>query len=147
MKKYILKYAFITGLVLAFSSQTAMAAQKHGQSKEKGLNQSHFSDLAHRQNIGQNIGQKIGQKIVWPIGAQAGAILQADQSGTTLMAQAGKGRISASKAKSVAMRSVRGAKFVNVALINSSTYRVRLQQKNGRIIDVYIDAYSGHVKN
>ena len=55
-------------------------------------------------------------------------------------------RISASQAKSAAMRKVRGAKFVNVQLLNQSTYRVRLQQKNGRIVDVYVDAYSGRVK-
>jgi len=54
-------------------------------------------------------------------------------------------RISASQAKSAAMRKVRGAKFVNVKLVNQGTYRVRLQQKNGRIVDVYVDAYSGRV--
>jgi len=55
-------------------------------------------------------------------------------------------RISASQAKSAAMRKVHGAKFVNVQLVNQGTYRVRLQQKNGRIVDVYVDAYSGRVK-
>ncbi len=56
-------------------------------------------------------------------------------------------RISPSQAKSAAMRRVRGAKFVNVQLVGQNTYRVRLQQKNGRIIDVYVDAYTGQVKN
>jgi len=56
-------------------------------------------------------------------------------------------KISASQAKSAAMSRYRGAKFINVQLVNQSTYRVRLQQKNGRIIDVYVDAYTGRVKN
>ncbi len=55
-------------------------------------------------------------------------------------------RISASQAKSAALNRVRGARFVNVQLVNQSTYRVRLQQKNGRIVDVYVDAYTGRVK-
>jgi len=56
-------------------------------------------------------------------------------------------KISASRAKSAAMSRYRDAKFINVQLINQSTYRVRLQQKNGRIVDVYVDAYTGRVKN
>ena len=63
----------------------------------------------------------------------------------TLYAQAQR-KISASQAKSAAMRRVRGAKFINVQLVNQGTYRVRLQQKNGRIVDVYVDAYTGRVK-
>lgn len=55
-------------------------------------------------------------------------------------------RISASRAKAAAMGRHRGAKFVNVQLVNQSTYRVRLN-KNGRIVDVYVDAYTGQVKN
>ena len=62
-------------------------------------------------------------------------------------AQAKERRISASQAKSAALRHVRGASFVNVQLVNSSTYRVRVQEKNGKIIDVYVDARTGRVKN
>ena len=56
-------------------------------------------------------------------------------------------RISASQAKAAAMNWYRDAKFINVQLANQNTYRVRLQQKNGRIVDVYVDAYTGQVKN
>ncbi len=77
---------------------------------------------------------------VWPI--------QIDRSAKRVNTQyAQRKRISASQAKSAAMNRVRGAKFVNVQLINQGTYRVRLQQKNGRIVDVYVDAYTGRVKN
>jgi len=62
------------------------------------------------------------------------------------MQYAQRKHISASQAKSAAMKQIRGAKFVNVQLVNQSTYRVRLQQKNGRIVDVYVDAYTGRVK-
>jgi len=62
------------------------------------------------------------------------------------MQYAQRKRISASQAKSAAMSRIRGAKFINVQLVNQSTYRVRLQQQNGRIVDVYVDAYTGRVK-
>lgn len=55
-------------------------------------------------------------------------------------------RISASRAKSIAQSKVRGAKYVDVQLVRPDLYRVRLQ-KDGRIIDVYVDAYSGAVRN
>lgn len=55
-------------------------------------------------------------------------------------------RISASRAKSIALRHVRGASFINIRPMGD-TYRVRVQQKNGRIIDVYVDARTGRVKN
>jgi len=65
----------------------------------------------------------------------------------TLLAQRQQQRrISASRAKASAMSQHRGAKFVNVQLVNQGTYRVRLN-KNGRIVDVYVDAYTGQVKN
>jgi len=56
-------------------------------------------------------------------------------------------RISASQAKSAAQGRYPGSKFVNVQMSGRDTYRVRLQQKNGRIVDVYVDARTGRVKN
>ena len=55
--------------------------------------------------------------------------------------------ISASQAKSAAQRSRPGAKFVNIQMSGRDTYRVRMQEKNGRIVDVYVDARTGRVKN
>lgn len=55
--------------------------------------------------------------------------------------------ISASQAKAVAQRSRPGSKFVNIQMSGGNTYRVRLQEKNGRIVDVYVDARTGRVKN
>jgi uncharacterized membrane protein YkoI len=54
--------------------------------------------------------------------------------------------ISPSQAKSAAQANVPDATFVNVQLVNDDTYRVRLE-KNGKIIDVYVDARTGRVKN
>ncbi len=82
------------------------------------------------------------QILAWP----EGVIPYAPRVKADLYAQRAR-QISASQAKNIAMDYVRGAKFVNVQRINPSTYRVRLQEKNGRIIDVYVDAYSGRVKN
>ena len=55
-------------------------------------------------------------------------------------------RITASQAKSIAMSRYRGAKFINVRS-KGGGYLVRLQQKNGRIIDVYVDGRTGQVRN
>lgn len=56
-------------------------------------------------------------------------------------------RISISAAKAAAQRSRPGAAYVNAQLVDQGTYRVRLREKNGHIVDVYVDAYSGRVKN
>ncbi|NNC37810.1 MAG: hypothetical protein EX271_00590 [Acidimicrobiales bacterium] len=61
--------------------------------------------------------------------------------------RSGDRQISASQAKSAALRSRPGSKFVNIQMSGNGTYRVRLQQKNGRIVDVYVDARTGRVKN
>ena len=63
---------------------------------------------------------------------------------TQLYAQRAERGISASQAKSIAMSYVSGARFVNIQMVDSVTYRVRLQ-KNDRIIDVYVDARTGAV--
>ena len=54
-------------------------------------------------------------------------------------------RISASQAKSIARKKVRGASVIDIAL-NGNTYKVRMQKKNGRVVDVYVDATSGRVR-
>ena len=90
-------------------------------------------------NMGQDMGFAMSNQSEWSQTQRRG------EQAEMLYAQAQR-RISASQAKSSAMRRVRGAKFVNVQLVNQSTYRVRLQQKNGRIVDVYVDAYTGQVK-
>lgn len=54
--------------------------------------------------------------------------------------------ISASQAKSIAKSHLPGARFINVRRAGD-TYIVRMQQKNGRILDVYIDARTGRVRN
>ena len=43
------------------------------------------------------------------------------------------------------MSRVRGARLVDVQMVGPETYRVRLQRKNGQIVDVYVDAYTGRV--
>ena len=71
---------------------------------------------------------------------------QAQRSEYTRYAQ--NRRISASQAKAAAIRAYPGALYKNLQLIDDNTYRVRLQlKKNGRIIDVYVDARTGKVKN
>lgn len=91
------------------------------------------------QNMGLDMDYAVQNQMQWPQTDRRAERVQ------ILYAQAQR-KISASQAKSAAMRRVRGAKFVNVQLVNQSTYRVRLQQKNGRIVDVYVDAYTGRVK-
>ncbi len=54
--------------------------------------------------------------------------------------------ISASEAKSIAARAVRGAKFVDISR-SGGRYRVRMIRKDGRVVDVLIDAATGRVLN
>jgi len=53
--------------------------------------------------------------------------------------------ISASEAKSIARRHVRGGEVVDISR-NGNTYRVRVIARDGRVVDVFIDANTGRVK-
>jgi len=53
--------------------------------------------------------------------------------------------ISPSEAKSIALRRVRGGEVVDISR-NGKTYRVRVIAKDGRVVDVYIDANTGRVR-
>ncbi len=79
----------------------------------------------------------------YPDGYQA-RYEQAQQTEYTRYAQ--NRRISASQAKAAAMRSRPGAQYVNVQLVDDNTYRVRLKI-NGHVVNVYVDARTGRVKN
>jgi len=54
--------------------------------------------------------------------------------------------ISASEAKSIAQRKVRNGEVVDISR-NGGVYRVRMIRKDGRVIDVFIDAKTGRVQN
>ncbi len=54
-------------------------------------------------------------------------------------------RISASEAKSIALRRAGGGEVVDISR-NGDTYRVRVIRKDGRVVDVLIDANTGRVK-
>jgi len=54
--------------------------------------------------------------------------------------------ISPSKAKAIAAQRVRGAKFVDISR-SGRKYRVRMLRKDGRVVDVFIDATTGRVLN
>jgi uncharacterized membrane protein YkoI len=54
-------------------------------------------------------------------------------------------RISASKAKSIALKRVDGGEYVDLRLVGN-TYIVRVRAPGGRIIDIRIDATTGRVK-
>ena len=54
--------------------------------------------------------------------------------------------ISPSKAKSIAASRVPGAKFVDISR-SGGQYRVRMLRKDGRVVDVLIDATTGRVLN
>jgi uncharacterized membrane protein YkoI len=59
--------------------------------------------------------------------------------------QFAQNRISASKAKSIALARVRGGEYVDLRL-EGNTYIVRVRAPGGRIVDVRIDATTGRVK-
>ena len=53
--------------------------------------------------------------------------------------------ISASEAKSIAKRRAGGGEVVDISR-NGNTYRVRVIRKDGRVVDVLIDATTGRVR-
>ena len=106
-----------TAAVLAFSAGTAMAGERDSVAKTQAV-----------------------YEAVLP------AILGNDENVEKFAQRNGDRKISASQAKSAAQRSRPGSKFVNIQM-SGNAYRVRLQQKNGRIVDVYVDARTGRVKN
>lgn len=54
-------------------------------------------------------------------------------------------QISAAEAKSIARRRVKGGEVVDISR-RGNTYRVRVIAKDGRVVDVLIDANTGRVK-
>ncbi|MDA8708537.1 PepSY domain-containing protein [Hellea sp.] len=54
-------------------------------------------------------------------------------------------KISASEAKSIARKRAGGGEVVDISR-NGNTYRVRVIRKDGRVVDVLIDATTGRVK-
>lgn len=62
--------------------------------------------------------------------------------GVVLIAQK---KISPSEAKSIARKRVRGADVIDLSF-DGKTYKVRMQKKNGRVVDVYVDAATGRVR-
>ena len=73
-----------------------------------------------------------------PINTRAYTVRQ----GYPLIAQ---NSISAAEAKSIARRRVKGGEVVDIAR-NGDTYRVRVIARDGRVVDVFIDANTGRVK-
>ena len=54
-------------------------------------------------------------------------------------------RISASQAKSIARQKIRDAQVIDVVL-NGNVYKVRMQKKNGHVVDIDVDATTGRVR-
>ncbi len=64
---------------------------------------------------------------------------------STSYLQYAQNRISASRAKSIALSRVRGGEYVDLRLVGN-TYIVRVRAPGGRIVDIRIDAATGRVK-
>ncbi len=80
-----------------------------------------------------------------PFGAFSGVSQSYMPTERTTLPQWAQRKISASEAKSIAMRRVPGAEVVDIVL-NGGTYRVRLIRRDGRVVDVFIDAATGRVR-
>lgn len=99
--------------------------------------------------------------VLWGLGLPAHAALSSADQATSLVSitpvstqaiekqdyqKLVQNKISASRAKSIARRYVGGGEVVDISR-TASTYRVRVIAKDGRVVDVYIDANTGRVKN
>ncbi len=74
-----------------------------------------------------------------PSHVDLGAKIQRTDTPVQYAQQRAARSMSASQAKSIAMRRYPGARFINVQL-RGNRYIVRLQLKNGKIVDVSVDA-------
>lgn len=75
-------------------------------------------------------------------GGVVSANAQNFSSNVVLMAQ---NAVSPAQAKSIARAKVKGGEVVDISR-RGDTYRVRVIAKNGKVVDVYIDANTGRVK-
>lgn len=71
--------------------------------------------------------------------------LQSASANAGSYVQYAQNRISASKAKSIALKRVNGGEYVDLRLVGN-TYIVRVRAPGGRIVDIRIDATTGRVK-
>ena len=76
------------------------------------------------------------------LGTAASAAAHAPSNEVVLMAQ---NSVSPAEAKSIARARVKGGEVVDISR-RGDTYRVRVIAKNGKVVDVYIDANTGRVK-
>jgi len=76
------------------------------------------------------------------VGAAAPGFAHAHNMDVVLEAQRS---ISPAEAKSIARSRVKGGEVVDISR-RGDTYRVRVIAKNGKVVDVYIDANTGRVK-
>ena len=76
------------------------------------------------------------------VGASTPVLAQSFSMDVVLEAQRS---ISPAEAKSIARSRVKGGEVVDISR-RGDTYRVRVIAKNGKVVDVYIDANTGRVK-
>lgn len=76
------------------------------------------------------------------VGVAAPGFAQAYNMDVVLEAQRS---VSPAEAKSIARSRVKGGEVVDISR-RGDTYRVRVIAKNGKVVDVYIDANTGRVK-
>ncbi|WP_427449932.1 PepSY domain-containing protein [Litorimonas sp. WD9-15] len=79
---------------------------------------------------------------VLSLGAAAPGFAQSYSMDIVLEAQRS---VSPAEAKSIARSRVKGGEVVDISR-RGDTYRVRVIAKNGKVVDVYIDANTGRVK-
>lgn len=71
--------------------------------------------------------------------------LKADQVDSPRYVQMVQKQISPSQAKAIARSRVKGGEVVDISR-SGNTYRVRVIARDGRVVDIYIDATTGRVK-
>ena len=86
------------------------------------------------------------QAAITPISGLSAPAQSTSPAKFTSYVQYAQNMISPSRAKAIAAKRVRGAKFVDISR-SGSRYRVRMLRKDGRVVDVLIDATTGRVLN
>jgi len=83
-------------------------------------------------------------KPIFPI---AGSVVIMDNTRNfTYFAQSkAQAKISPKQAKNIAKKKLSGAEVIDISN-KGAVYKVRLQQKDGRVVDVYVDVVTGRVR-
>ncbi len=141
---------FVPVSASADSAMRDRAVQKHvqiadnshraaPQDKRRNLSNAFSNSLSNNEQLRRSQSQQFAPQTLQPIISGGQAYTRGSQPYLSASVE-----VSASEAKSIALKSVPGSEFLDIKLIGGKTYRVRVM-KDGRRFDVFVDAITGTI--